>query len=242
VEGIFLLHNLPHDLSLFLSPMSFADQSSASILDTMKAIRKHWDIVNHQRVRDSWEKWFKMYAPKTDSALDYLAHLKDTGQVYPQPFRRLLFDKDQFLLCDRFSDKPLTDGFSLVDESFEWPEVFAKATNSVGNHFNRDPPPPRLYAVSSKKHMADIRIFETKAIPFYDTVLPNLTTTCLHKMISRRTTYSGEPLSTTGGLICIHFKIFTDYSYIHTYLHTYIYAYMHANTHAYLSIPTYTRT
>ena len=199
MEGFYLLRSIPHSDTKFIPPQEFPENARDNIVACLNCVNSHFS--NAFEIRKEWEEWAQVHCPTSDSAIEYVQHLRLKGVGYHIPLKVILLDRQQIIRCPAWKDKPLKACPISNQTIFQWPEVLSAATHSVRTSMNMHPQPSRLYVPRDEQLVMELNIFMANVGPVhYDTVLRGNTTTKerLKDMIDRTVGYSGEVPSKTG--------------------------------------------
>jgi hypothetical protein len=149
----------------------------------------------------------RIYLPRSECSLSYVNQLRRNSVPYHVPLQSLLLNAE--LLLSPSTNDINIDDYGDYDPDFTWPEVFARATNSVESVlFNPTPPPPRIYATSDTQFQECISKWNHGCSLYYSQKLESKNNDYLTKYIlPRKVNYSGELPSTTGKLLFIFNKL-----------------------------------
>lgn len=185
---------------MVIKPAPIPDGILPAMRACMTEVRARFDVIADNEVRRWWDEWFRMYCPRTESAVEYMTQLKASEWPYRVPMANHVFNGDCFVITSTWSRS--IGSFSVYDPEFEWPEVLAAATNSVmSSHFNPNPPPPRVYVSTDENMRAQLSVWTQKVAPFYvagEGSLSNWTNAALKIAVRRKVGYSGVEPSSTG--------------------------------------------
>jgi hypothetical protein len=196
VEGIYLLRGLPHVTKVTYTP--FPVDIIESINKTLVEVRSRWDLFDDKAIRDAWNEWTEKYSPTVTDSNEYVRLQKAKGVHVNNPLSDMMFDSNFVVHAPEWANT-MSSGQLLIDPSFQWPEVFAMATNSVITDFNRHPPEPRMYAIVSEDAMIRLGYFKSLTDIYYTKLNTNpYTIKKLVEMMKQKLTYSGDVLSITG--------------------------------------------
>jgi hypothetical protein len=198
VEGIYLLRSIPHVKSL--PPCPFPDNIVETIQETLREVRERWDLHDNKLIRDAWSDWWTRFAPQTSSADQYLLDQAAKGRRYHQPLDKIIYDRNVLIRSPDWEFSIKTD-ISGIDETYEFPEVFALAMNSVVTDFNRHPPDPRTFAVSLVALTLSINCFKLLTTDYYNFDAPKLLASQIEEQMHQKISYDGNVMSTTGKLL-----------------------------------------
>lgn len=199
VEGFYLLRGIPHSDVKYIPPQEFPENARDNIIACLNCVNSHFS--NALEIRKEWEEWANLHCPPTDSAVEYVQHLRSIGVGYHIPLKAILLDRQQVLRFPVWRDKPLKSLPISNETIFEWPEVLSAAMHSVRTSMNMHPQPSRLHVPRDEQLVMELNIFMNNVGPVhYDTVLRGNGTTKerLKDMIDRTVGYSGEVPSKTG--------------------------------------------
>jgi hypothetical protein len=214
VEGFYLLRDIPHRNDSTLPPCDFPENVHSEIQLTIQEIRKTYDVYDDQLIRNTWQKWDDEWAPKSHSAVEYIAQMRSHGHFFHIPLKTILLNKNVSIILHEWSEKHTITNINL---DFKWPEVIVAAMNSVISEFNPNPPNPRLYTTTDTQLTDDLERFREKCNDYYQGFLSNLTVIGLKNLMKRKVGYTGETISTTGLFYlfyvccCLYFKIFFNF-------------------------------
>ena len=106
IEGFFLLRDMPH-YDGYLPPVEFPDDCVETMQKTMAEIDKLYDAANNSQIRDVWNKWQRIYFPRSPHSLEYVQQLRSQGLPYHIPLRATLLNKFVVLVDPAWGNKPL---------------------------------------------------------------------------------------------------------------------------------------
>lgn len=201
IEGFYLLRRMPHVAAGTLPPCPFPSTALDAISATLKEIREKYSIIDHADIRNSWDAWAAAWAPTSNCSVEYVARIKRQQLPYHIPLKRILLC-DRTTLCANWST---TLAPASIDTSFQWPEVFALAMNSVVSEFNTHAPDPRLYSTNDALLENDILLFSEKSTGFYEATLKSLANTAITSILKRKLSYSGQ-IKQTAGISIVYAK------------------------------------
>lgn len=209
IEGMYLLETLPsmevRPGVVSPTPAPLPDTAIPRITECLSEIRSKYHIIAHNAVRRWWSNWEVIYKPRSDNMLEYVAQLRRNRITYRAPLKDILFS-----IATRLEPRSLNlsiNDYSDYDPNFRWPEVFARATNSVQSVlFNPNPPPPREYATNDLVLQDDLSRWNGNTVSYYTIALQRRTLEQLKALLSRRVGLSGEALPTTGKILSIELQ------------------------------------
>lgn len=143
IEGFYLLKKSPHWDKGFFPPVPFPDSIRSDIDKCLTEVQRRYNNANDKEIRDEWKQWNEECAPPSNSAMQYIEHLKSRRQSFHVPLKYILLDRNKRILMPEWSSKivPLHD----IEPDFCWPEMIAAAMPSVVSEFTPHAPNPRLY-------------------------------------------------------------------------------------------------
>lgn len=203
VEGLYILEKLPScdvRIGTILEPVDFEIDSCAYIKKCIVEVHKQWQAFDtHEEILEDWDLWASTYAPKSDSALQYVTETR-TKKFYHMPMKIILFNPILYMSPENWLNK--LGAYTEYDPNFQWPEAIAIAMNSVASdRFNPHPPEPRLYAALDDQIIQKKQVFCDETVLFYDVKLKNALGKVLKEMMRKRVGYSGEEPCLTGSII-----------------------------------------
>lgn len=202
VEGLYLLQTLP---SVILGPnmvspppAAIPNEARERISACLEEIRSRFHIITYHTVRRWWSNWESIYKPASDNIMEYVTQLRRHNIPYQTPLNFILFSIGTTLEPPSLTS--LVDDYADYDPNFTWPEVFARATNSVQSAlFNPYPPPPREYATNDLQIQDDLSRWNAATIAHYSIALEQKTVRDLIGQFAvRKVSLSGELMSLTG--------------------------------------------
>lgn len=203
VEGMYLLERLPSIVlapgAIVPPPVPIPDGAVQTMNKCFTEICKRFDPVDDFNVRQCWKAWSKVYLPPSNDVKDYVRQLRSNHIPYIVPLQDVLFDLAQHLTPQTFSIS--IDDYADYDPDFQWPDVFARSTNSVqSSRFNPNPPEPREYASTDICFQEAISTWNHETAQYYHQTLDAKTTEYLKNIMKRKVKYGGEIPSSTGTL------------------------------------------
>jgi len=135
IEGYHLLTKLLS--SNVVNPKPFSEGTAEKTLSTLEEV---WKRLFGSDIAEEWKLWGRTFAPRSDSAEDYLRNLRSVGEPFHVPLRELIFVAENVISRNWV----LNNNFSEIDPSFVYPEIIKAAMNSVVSRWNPDPQLPRL--------------------------------------------------------------------------------------------------
>jgi hypothetical protein len=196
VEGFYLLINLPS--SEVVSPKPFSEGTAAKILDTLEEVKKRWPSASDPKIAEEWKEWGKVFAPRSDSAEEYVQQLRRNGEPFHIPLRDLIFDSNNSVL----RNWTLNERSSKVDPDFVYPEILKAAMNSVRSRFNPDPLMPRLSSSTDTELTENLRLYKDN-LKEYELYLSSLNAGSLKERSRRHVLYNGISPSVNGIFIIV---------------------------------------
>jgi hypothetical protein len=211
IEGFYLLRNLPDaSVTRTIKPMEFPDNSYQNILACLTSVNS--TFVDDPMVRKEWNDWAHLHCPKSNSAMEYLEHLRTKKLPYHIPLKAILLPRATRINFPVWKDKPLSVTPVSNLSLFEWPEVISVAMHSVQTSMNMNPVESRLYMPKDQQLIMDINNFMTNVEPvYYDSLLKDrLTKEKLKAIIERKIGYSGETVARVSGKWLINLYLLTS--------------------------------
>lgn len=211
VEGFYLLQNIP-SIALFPGaivppPAALPQNAIDKIKSCLHEIRSRFHIIENFAVREWWKNFEKRYLPPSNDSMAYLNQLRRQYIPYHVPLQTVLYGPDT--IVPRTFELDIDD-YAEYEANFQWPEVFARATNAVASTlFNPHPPPPREYATSDMEFQDQISRWSFDSALFYHNTLERYTNEQLKALLVRKVRYSGNLPSSAGNLSYIR-----DFIYI----------------------------
>jgi hypothetical protein len=202
---MYLLRDLPHvpGFSPFsISPLEFPESSLFKIKRSLTSIFSFQYTHDISEERAWWRDWEATWCPENDSAVDYVARLRDKGLDYHVPMRFAFFNKDCIM--------PMrwdlgNNALNQVDENnvFDLPYIHATAQASVETDFCPHPPDPRLFRSKDVLLQADIDEFNNRTEGFFNGCIGSgmMTVADLKKIIRRSVTYTCNVISYSGSAV-----------------------------------------
>ena len=202
VEGFYLLTELPAaavKMGSKLKPCPFVAESTADMHKCFVEVHKKWQgSEGFNTIILDWVNWKNSYCPNSDDSDNYIIDAR-TCMHYKMPMRNILFDPRQYIVSNEWLLN--IDGYADYDPNFQWPEMVAKATNSVAsNQFNPRPLEPRIYSVLDDRILESKQLFCDETALFYEVQLSKELKTTLQNLLRRRVFYSGEETSLSGNV------------------------------------------
>jgi hypothetical protein len=128
-------------------PADFSADCASLVRKTIAAVEETYGD-NQKDIVQWWQEWSRVWAPKTDSATDFVEQLKTHRKPYTCPLRQC-FLKD-FEVHNPVWDDTLVHSDSILRPDNIVPErILALAMPSVITSSDRNPPPPRVTATNS---------------------------------------------------------------------------------------------
>jgi hypothetical protein len=193
---MFILRDVPDAPSGTIPPYDFPADAKKSIDKTLSSIRAKFCLFDDAAMRSSWDNWAAKWAPRGDTALEYLQQLKEEKQAYHIPCKTFILRRAAVIQDIQWDPEMVRNREMTVD--FAWPEVIALAMPSVITDFNPHPPAPRAYSSHDVALQAGVQVFHDAARPFYEAQLDTCTVVVITAKLRRKLSYSGEELPVTG--------------------------------------------
>jgi hypothetical protein len=147
-------------------------------------------------VHDAWNSWADIWAPRSDNVQDYHQQLLDKGQSIHMPLKIILLSKS-IKITDHGWDEDKLNA-TIIQPDFEWPEVFALATNSVVSEFNPTPLEPRMYSTNDDELAQYLTFYHNKTAEYYDVTLNSKERNVLVAMSKHMVLYDGCNVTLPG--------------------------------------------
>jgi hypothetical protein len=179
--------------------MEFPENSYQNIQACLTSVNS--TFVDDPKVRKEWNDWAHLQCPQSNSAIEYLEHLRTKRLPYHIPLKAVLLPRSTRINFPAWKDRPLPVTPVSNQSLFEWPEVLSVAMHSVQTSMNMNPVESRLYMPRDQQLIMDINSFMTNVEPvYYDSQLRDRTTKeKLKAMIERKIGYSGETVARVSG-------------------------------------------
>ena len=181
-----------------VSPKPFSEGTAAKILDTLEEVKKRWPSASDPKIAEEWKVWGKVFAPRSDSAEEYVQQLRRYGEPFHVPLRDLIFDSNNFVLRNWI----LNERSSKIDPDFVYPEILKAAMNSVRSRFNPDPLMPRLSSSTDAELTENLRLYKDN-LKEYELYLSSLNAGSLKERSRRHVLYVGIAPSVNGIFIIV---------------------------------------
>lgn len=197
IEGFHLLRDMPH-YDGTLPPVEFPEDCMQTMRGTLDEISKTYEASNHREVREVWNKWERLYFPRSPDATAYIQQLRLQGLEYKIPLKAILLNKYISIVEPQWRNKPPLEETPTAGCLFEWPEVLAAAMHSVVTDMNRNPQPVRVYAASDADLIIDRNQFSESVKEYYN-MLPRLTVPLIKKVVQRKVGYNEKSMPAGDG-------------------------------------------
>lgn len=204
IEGMYLLEKLPDcgDVvpgSVVPMPAEIPEGAIDAISECLKEVRTKDFYQNQQEVHDWWREFEKTYQPRDMDVVEYTKLLANHGIAYRTPLRDILFNPRHNIPAPSWSES--IGDYGDFNPDFKWPEVFARATNSVRSaRFNPHPPAPREYVVNDEHLITVLLQWDLAMNEHYAGLTERQATSLqLKELCWSKTPYSGEELCTNSG-------------------------------------------
>jgi hypothetical protein len=194
IEGFYILRGYPDKE---FKPMPIKSEAASDFSQTIFKIRQkfHFNTDDHS-ARVSWEQWYEKHASQIgESTTEYLTRIRANLNPMKIPFKIELEDSNFFVTNKCWSP---SNGNSLVNPDFEWPEVIQAAMNSVSCEHNHHPHNPRLTVHRDEELLLNINAFEDATRPCYHTLQSTLTHDSLKDIVRRLVSYTGTQVPISG--------------------------------------------
>lgn len=186
-----------------ISPLTFPEDCVFKIKRSLVNIFSFEYTHDVSNERQWWRDWEVTWCPENNSAVDYVASLREKNLPYHVPMRFAFFNKD----CVMSMRWDTVTGHSLheVDESnvFNFPYIHATAQPSVESEFCPHPPEPRLYRPKDVLLQADIDEYNARTQDFFDGCVGSrvITIEDFKKIIRRSVSYTCDVIPFTGSAV-----------------------------------------
>ncbi|KAJ1391087.1 hypothetical protein B484DRAFT_408835, partial [Ochromonadaceae sp. CCMP2298] len=148
-----------------LPPDEFATDAKKEIDKCLAAIKGFFMGEGEQARLASWRAWERKWAPRGETATEYLLQLQDSRLPYLIPLKSFLLNR-KAQNQDFHWDVKIGQA-AEIDPGFQWPEILAAAMPSVVTRFNLNPPPPRQYSTTDTVLLEDLSMCDDVMNPFY---------------------------------------------------------------------------
>lgn len=176
--------------------MAFPEGSKEVIEKCLREVRQKF--YHNATLIAIWEEWASIWAPRTNSVVDYVQQLVSNKRGYHVPLKAVICDSRVCMSEAAWGAAKKLD-VTHLNKDFEWPDCWTLPTNSVRTEFNLTPPDPRIYISDNTLYTERLPQMHTCTHAYYQR-LSTLTIAHLRPMLERKVSCSFSNCKVTSPL------------------------------------------